>query len=163
MIRAVLILALLAASPAQAHKLKLFAAHDGQALVGTAYFTGGAKAQGAQGVVQGKDGAELGRFVTDAEGGFRLPLAAGLDYSVTIDAGDGHVASTRLAPDEVAPAAGSPDHALIEAAVARQILPLRRQLDEYEDRVRLHDILGGLGAILGLFGGLAWMQSRRRP
>ncbi|AGA89760.1 hypothetical protein Thimo_0930 [Thioflavicoccus mobilis 8321] len=51
---------------------------------------------------------------------------------------------------------------LIERAVARQVRPLREQLIAYEERVRLHDILGGLGYILGLAGLAAWWRAGRR-
>jgi len=41
---------------------------------------------------------------------------------------------------------------LIEVAVGKQVVALRRQLDRYEQRTRLRDILGGIGYILGLVG-----------
>jgi nickel transport protein len=45
----------------------------------------------------------------------------------------------------------------IERVLARQIHPLREALVAAEDRVRVQDILGGLGYILGLTGlGLWW-------
>jgi nickel transport protein len=52
--------------------------------------------------------------------------------------------------------------AALEAAIARQIRPLREQLDAAESRIRLHDLMGGIGTIFGLFGCWAWLQSRRR-
>jgi nickel transport protein len=53
--------------------------------------------------------------------------------------------------------------AAIERAVARQIRPLREELVAAENRVRLQDILGGIGYILGLTGLALWWRSRRRP
>ena len=50
--------------------------------------------------------------------------------------------------------------ALVEEAVARQVGPLREQLQAYEDKVRLHDVLGGIGYILGLAGLALWWRSR---
>lgn len=50
--------------------------------------------------------------------------------------------------------------ALVEQATARQIRPLREQLDAFEDRARLHDVLGGVGVIFGL-GGVAYGLSVR--
>lgn len=45
---------------------------------------------------------------------------------------------------------------VLEAAVARavasQVNPLREQIAAYEDRLRLHDILGGIGWIVGVAG-----------
>lgn len=51
--------------------------------------------------------------------------------------------------------------AAIEQAVARQVRPLREQLNAAQDEIRLHDILGGIGYILGLTGIALWLRSRR--
>ncbi|NIA21644.1 MAG: carboxypeptidase regulatory-like domain-containing protein [Anaerolineaceae bacterium] len=41
---------------------------------------------------------------------------------------------------------------LVEQAVSRQVVPLRRQIRTYEEKVRFRDILGGIGYIVGLAG-----------
>lgn len=154
---------MVAATPAWAHKLKVFAAAEGSAIVGTAYFAGGGKAMDSAGQVRGADGAVIASFRTDAEGGFRVPVTERREYRVTVDSGDGHVAEALLPADDMpaatpaATAAADP----IEAAVARQILPLRRQLDALEERTRFSDIMGGIGTIFGLFGIFAWIAARR--
>jgi nickel transport protein len=51
---------------------------------------------------------------------------------------------------------------LVEQAVARQVRPLREELEAYGDRVRLHDILGGFGYIAGIAGLGLWWRSRRQ-
>lgn len=54
--------------------------------------------------------------------------------------------------------------ALVEQSVARQLRPLREQLETHDTRVRLQDVLGGIGYIVGLAGlGLWWFGGRRRP
>lgn len=50
----------------------------------------------------------------------------------------------------------------IERAVVRQIRPLREQFVAVQDQIRLHDILGGIGYIMGLTGLALWWASRRR-
>ena len=157
-----ILVALALSTPAQAHKLKVFATVEGAEIVGTAYFAGGGKAMGAEGRLLTADGAEEARFVTAEDGGFRLKAPAGVDHTIVVDAGDGHVARASLTALEpaAAPASGQPMDA-VEAAVARQIRPLREQLDAYEERVRLHDLMGGIGTIFGLFGVFAWVRSRR--
>ena len=70
-------------------------------------------------------------------------------------------------PTGIAGAAESAiDEAALEALVARavqqQIRPLREQLLAYGDRVRLNDILGGIGYIVGIFGAAAYLLSLRR-
>ncbi len=50
---------------------------------------------------------------------------------------------------------------MIERSVARQIRPLREQLDAYEAKVRWHDVLGGIGYILGIAGVACYWLGRR--
>jgi nickel transport protein len=63
-----------------------------------------------------------------------------------------------------AAAAGGPAglEDIIARSVAAQIAPLREQIDAHEDRLRVRDVLGGLGYILGLAGLAAWLWARRR-
>lgn len=161
---------LLLAAPAQAHKLKVFATVEGAEIAGSAYFVGGEKAAGVPGRILGGDGSLVTGFVTGPDGGFRHKVSMRMDHMVVVESEDGHAAQFTL------PAAGFPpslpegkaaltagtDTAALEAAIARQIRPLREQLDAYESKVRLHDIMGGIGTIFGLFGCWAWLQSRRR-
>ena len=50
---------------------------------------------------------------------------------------------------------------IIDKTVNKQIRPLREQLEKYEEKIRLHDILGGIGYIIGLMG-LGYFLSRRK-
>lgn len=173
---------LLAAAPAEAHRLKIFATAEGATIAGTAYFAGGGPAVGVAGRVLDPEGRLAGEFRTDATGAFRVEARLRQDHRLTVDAGDGHAAAYTVSADELpaslpagssaAPQAVSPPvtataidtdlAAIIERSVARQIRPLREQLDATEARIRLHDVLGGIGWIAGLFGAGAWMASRRR-
>jgi nickel transport protein len=195
---AVLLVLSLAAGPAAAHRLKVFARVEAGEILGSAYFVGGAPASGAEVRVLGPGGSVLATLVPDGEGRFRYSPAAPGDYVVEADSGDGHVARWTLAAKEFAAAATAPagqlkgtGHAealgagvsetvtggpaqallpapvpepalaaLVEDAVARQVGPLREQLQAYEDKVRLHDVLGGIGYILGLAGLALWWRSR---
>jgi nickel transport protein len=171
-----LALLLLATLPAAAHKLKLFAQAEGSDVVGTAYFAGGGKAAGVEGWITAPDGAVAGRFQTDAEGGFRIAVTRRQDYVVAVDSTDGHAASTLVAAADLSPALPegqvrppdpspalprSNDNAALEEALARQLRPLRQQIDTLESRTRLADIIGGIGFIFGLFGIAAWISARR--
>jgi nickel transport protein len=165
---------LLAASAAQAHRLKLFATVEGVAILGQAYFAGGGPAAAIPGRLLGPDGATVSEFRTDGEGRFTVTAAARQDYTLAVDAGDGHAATFRVGADELPhqlpagaaspapPPITQPLGQMVEDAVARQVRPLREQLDAYEAKVRLHDILGGIGTILGVFGIGAYLASRRR-
>lgn len=177
----------LATGQALAHKLKVFARVEGGEILGSAYFVGGAPAAGAGVRILDAEGNLLATLNPDAEGRFRYRPAAPADYLVEVDSGDGHVARWKLAakdfasaiPPSAAPAvpADVPERAspalvppvadpalvaLVEEAVARQVGPLREQLVAYEDKVRLHDVLGGIGYIIGLAGLALWWHSRGR-
>jgi len=133
---------------------------------------------------QGRTDAE-GRF------SFTLPGPVQGAVSVTIDSGGGHVASIRLAADRfgglqasapaaatepppkaapsAVPAPGLTAEALaamieqrVERAVSRQIRPLLEAQAEAEARIRLRDVVGGLGMIAGLVGIGLWAYGRRR-
>lgn len=62
-------------------------------------------------------------------------------------------------PASVAPAELA---TLIDQAVAHNIKPLRVQIEAYEQKIRLHDILGGIGYIMGLAGIFAYMQAGKK-
>ncbi|HSM27434.1 MAG TPA: hypothetical protein VK855_04950 [Thioalkalivibrio sp.] len=189
-------LILLAAEPALAHKLKVFALVDGDHIAGSAYFVGGAKATGATITVTDTDGNELARLVPDADGTFRYTPRDRIDHVIVADSGDGHLARWTLRADTLpaglgasppidpapapsaqlppAPERAQPDPpavvseetiaAWVEQSVARQLRPLREQLEAHDARVRLQDVLGGIGYIVGLAGlALWWYGSRRRP
>ena len=174
--KTLLLILLLLAAPAQAHKLKLFVTTEGAEMVGNAYFSGGDKAQNITGEIHAPDGTLSGKFTTGADGSFRATATRHMDHIVTVDSGDGHSATTTIPAGDLpgalpaGPVRSTPPETTtapveldaVEAAVARQIRPLRQQLDTYEDKLRLHDILGGVGTIFGLFGVLAWVSARRR-
>jgi nickel transport protein len=52
--------------------------------------------------------------------------------------------------------------AMVDAAVARHVGPLREQIAAYEDKIRWHDVLGGIGYIVGLSGLACYFLARRR-
>jgi nickel transport protein len=115
-------------------------------------------------IVADSGDGHLARWTLRAE-----TLPAGLGASPPIDPVP--APSTLLPP---APELSQPDPpavvseetiaAWVEQSVARQLRPLREQLEAHDARVRLQDVLGGIGYIVGLAGlGLWWYGGRRRP
>jgi nickel transport protein len=107
-----------------------------------------------------------------------------MTYRVVADSLDGHQASWTLRAEEFFDAAPNEGDAMpaydtpvpesdsttaadlsqiirVEQAVARQIRPLREALQAHEEQVRMRDILGGIGYIIGLAGLALWWSSRR--
>lgn len=188
MIRSILLAPLLLAlmvTAAAAHKLKVFATVDGDAVTGYAFFVGGGRAKGAPWMARTATGAEIAKGATDGEGRYRVvpPKPVTSDIVITVDAQEGHVASaviaaTRLgggggvaspaaaeapAPPPDAPVAISAEAAaLIESAVQRQIEPLLVRIEEMDSRLRLTDALSGIFLIVGAAGMLLWYRRRAR-
>ncbi|SMH57286.1 hypothetical protein [Maritimibacter sp. HL-12] len=179
---AAFLLALLLAAPAAAHGLKVFAAVEGDKVSGHAFFIGGGRPRGGAWRAE-MGGAEIASGKTDDEGGFgfAVPGAVSGDVTITVSLGDGHAASTSLAPerfgavsvagsDPPAPPAPGPNATdapdavarAVEAAVARQIAPLHARIEALDARLRLTDVLSGIFFILGLAGIGLWAKGRRR-
>ncbi len=169
-----------AVSPALAHRLNVFAAWDGTRISGEAYFTGGARAGGVAIRAATPDGKVLAQVRSEKNGDFALPPFAPADVDIIADSGDGHIAHFRVtAMDMGAPSGTAPSvaattavpvpsssaseglEAVMDRTVARRIAPLQRQIAEYEAKVRLHDILGGIGYLVGLAGLGFWWLARR--
>jgi nickel transport protein len=172
-------LVVVAATPAEAHRLRVFATVEGGAIEGYAFFVGGGRPDGAAVRVL-RAGEVVHATTTDAEGAFTWRPEETGPLTVVVDPGGGHTAEVTLgaerfgaapASDEEAAsaaAAASPDaldprvEAAIEAAVARQIRPLLEAQAEAESRIRFNDVVGGIGMIVGLAGVALWARARAR-
>lgn len=187
-----LALALVAASAtgAAAHRLKLFASVAGTEVTGYGFFVGGGRPAGVAIVARDAAGAEIWRGTTGDDGSFAFTVTRPEALTLTLDAGDGHAVTETLSADRFGaapaatpapvavatstptdpPAAARDDAALaaliaveVDKSVARQLRPLLEAQAAAEARVRLNDILGGLGWIAGLVGvGLTVAHRRRR-
>ncbi|MFQ6098552.1 MAG: hypothetical protein ACE5O2_12570 [Armatimonadota bacterium] len=180
------------AGPAYAHKVKVFAAAEGRKISGYAYVPGGSRLRNVTIQVRGPRGEDLGKVKTDDKGEFSFEARLKTDHILVLETADGHSARFTVGSDElpddlpspagtVAAPSGTatksaaapvqrreraPPPTGIERQVAdlgRQIRLLREEVDAYESRIRLHDILGGMGYILGI-GGVAFffLGARKR-
>ncbi len=185
---AILALALtICAPPALAHKLKVFATAIGAEISGYGYFAPGGRAQDSAVSVTLPDGRVQATLRTNAEGEFAFVAQTRADHVFTLDAGDGHVATYRIAaaelPDTLPGAGAAPAiaatpapqaqtaksdvssaeiRAMVEQGVAHQLRPLREQIDAWQEKVWLHDVLGGLGYIIGLASLAYGLSANRR-
>lgn len=171
-----LILSLVLSGPALAHKLRVFATVTGTEMSGYAFFVGGGRPRGVPVTIHDGTGAVVHETHTDDEGGFAWTVAAPGDYTVTVNAEDGHAASATISaarftggPAAAAPvattapaAAPSPDTA-IAIAVQRGIRPLLERIEAMDNRLRLTDAISGIFLILGAAGGILWLRGRKRP
>ena len=178
------------ASPAAAHKLKLFAAIEGDTIAGYAFFIGGGRAQDTPWQARDESGKLLGEGRTGPEGEFHLmvpePMAS--DVTITVNTEEGHMATKTLAAarfgapasalsaaavsgdatpqvafeSQPAPVPAADMAALVEAAVQRQVTPLLERIEEMDSRLRYADILSGIFLIVGLAGIGLWARGRRK-
>lgn len=180
----------LSAGLAGAHKTNVFAYVEDGRLMGEGYFPGGGKAQGCKVEVFDASGKLLGAAKTDAQGQFSMPLPQGRPpFKVVLQAGEGHRADYSLSAQELgladggqpAPAAAQPEAAAPSAAAGAAVSqaalekslgrlldhklgPIKAQLARLAgDRgISVHDVVAGLGYILGLMGLAAYMRFRRQ-
>lgn len=177
------VLALLALSPAHAHRLRVFATVQQGEIAGYAYFVGGARAKGASVVFRNRADRELHRMSADANGAFKWRPDAPQTIRIVVDAGEGHVGrlvidrarfsgpraeagpdveETAVADESLSPAQRETIEAAVDAAVARHARPLMEAFEAMETRMRFNDIVGGIGMIVGVAGAAMWALSRRK-
>jgi len=174
------------AGPASAHRLKVFASAIGSSIEGEAYFVGSGPAAGIDVTLRDKADKLLQSGKTGPDGKFALPASGNGDITVTVDAEDGHVARFTVAASELDPAPAAPPVAApatmpasdntaaivaavapsvpmadLEIAIARKVAPLAAQIDALQSALRIQDIVGGIGYIVGIFGLVAFLKSRR--
>lgn len=184
---ALVLAGLLLPVPALAHRLKVFAAVEDGAIEGYGFFIGGGRPMAALVEIADATGAVQFHGTTDGEGRFRWVVPAPADYTVTVNAQDGHIARVSLPAARFGgtgeaslaaaiPTSGQPGPPpgtvatphdpnlapLIEAAVQHQIEPLLERIEEMDSRLRLTDIMSGVFLILGAAGGLSAFMARRK-
>lgn len=175
---------------AEAHRLNVFASSDGAVIRGSVYFQGMRAARNAPVRVLDPEGAVLADVVTDEAGTFVFQAARRVDHRIVADLSDGHRAEFVVSAEQLPLSLPSPSpqepertagavpeeaqaglqagvpaaaiEAIVESAVARHVGPLRQQIAAYEDRIRWHDVLGGIGYIVGMTGIACYFLARRR-
>ena len=170
-----------------AHGINLFATVEGTAIQGTLLYADGTPAAKAQVIAYAPDGDVLAEATTDDTGRFVFEVRVRVRHRLVGDAGQGHRGLFTIAAEELPvslpePGAPVPEpvaeeepidaspveagalpanfDARVEAAVARQLSPLREQIDRYEHKIRIRDVMGGIGYLFGLFGLFVLLKHR---
>lgn len=178
---------------AWAHGINLFATVQGTTIDGTLIYADGTPARGATITAFAPDGSSIGEATTDDTGRFTFEARYHCRHRLVGDVGQGHRGLYTIPEDELpdslpAPGAAVPTPSAaaaeapsanptpgagpipddfdqrLEAAVARQLGPLRKQLNHYETTIRVRDVMGGIGYLFGLAGIVVIVKSRKnRP
>ena len=132
--------------------MSLFASHDGKAITGTAEYHAGVPVADAEVTVTAGDDSEWWKTRTNSQGKFIIDVRPHDSYLVVVDPGGGHRAQTEVkaASQEASSASNA------------QIEELRREIHELKTTIRLRDILGGIGYILGLVGLFMYFKAKER-
>lgn len=143
---------MIATSAALAHGLYVVPQHDRDAVRGQALHTDQSPASQVRVEVR-RDGDHglVATGMTDSAGRFEIAVPPGGPYRVVVLGDEGHRAEAPAVP---LPAGGGADPASLQA--------LREDIARLEHRLRLQDLVGAIGYLVGLAGGLAWWHSRRR-
>jgi nickel transport protein len=173
---ALLLLALFVSPSLWAHKVNVFAYVEDGKVYTESYFNDGSPCKNAKIEVYDKADAKLLEGTTDEKGFFVFPVPKRDDLRIVLIASMGHRAETTLTADEIGElteAQGepslqtmgiSPDELkkVVGEAVREGINPLVRTLQEERSRVRFGEVIGGIGYILGIWGTISFILSRRK-
>jgi nickel transport protein len=165
MTRSTLIISLLlvmgAAPRATAHRMDLSAHAHGDTIHGHATYAGGAPVADAAVEVFDATG-HVATLRTDVGGEFSYTPTSDGAHRFVVETDDAHRAEVSVDMHGVLrehlPLPASDD---LRLAVQQELEPLRRQLEAYQRKVRMHDVLGGIGYIVGVIGLVAWWKARR--
>lgn len=164
---------LLLARSAFAHKIYVFASVEDSTIKGKVKFARGRLAKGVKVEMFDSEGEKVGETKTNDNGEFSFKPTKKCDYKLVVDLGEGHRDSCKIKasdlPDdlngsekiknkhpkksrELKNISESELKKIVAKAVHKEVEPLREELIDYKNEVRIHDILGGIGYILGIVG-----------
>ena len=183
-----LAMSLLVTTHAVAHSVIGFVYAEGWEIEGEIGFSDGQLAPpGTLVEIFGPDSTKLGETRTKTNGAFHYTATSAITHHVKANLGSGHAIELILEAEALPNVSSSPNGSalnatsiaslhtdsvgnlnedqlkqLISEAVSRQVTPLRRDLINYQNQAKWHDVLGGIGYILGIFGLAAWLTARKQ-
>lgn len=175
-------------SPAQAHRVTVFAWVDGDTVHTQSKFGAGQKVQGGEILVLDEAGNHLLTGKTDDNGEFSFPIPQQSALKIVLLATMGHRAEWSIPITEMTgaemppPAAGPPSgnipepqtlpeaaaatedlEKIVEKVLERKLQPIHRLLAEIrQEGPSFRDIFGGIGYIFGLVGVAAYFRCRKQ-
>ncbi|WP_018652132.1 hypothetical protein [Actinobacillus capsulatus] len=137
-----------------AHSLHLFALYDGHEISGKSFYSDQSPA--AETYLEvfrlGKDGSEtvpIATAKTDVYGSFSIPISGDGSFKVVVEGAEGHRAE------------GIADNVIKRTLGQAEFEVLREDIQKLKHKIYLHDLVGGIGYILGLFGIVTLLKARK--
>jgi nickel transport protein len=152
----------LLSSEAFAHALRLAAAPTPTGFAGRVFYSDDSPATAETVILLDAKGAEVGRTRTDGEGKFSLAAPAAGSFTLVAEGEEGHRVERAFTFSSAAAAADCGSAQELAAALRAELQPLREDLARYEQRIRFHDAIGGIGFIVGVAGAWALWAARRK-
>lgn len=151
----------LASGEASSHALRITAAPTPTGFSGRVFYSDDSPATAENVMLLDAKQAEVGRTRTDGDGRFSLaaPMAGG--FTLVAEGEEGHRVERAVSFSGGAAAAGCGNAQELAATLRTELQPLREDLSRYEQRIRIHDAIAGLGFIVGVVGAWALWSARR--
>jgi nickel transport protein len=163
---------------AKAHKVVVYTYVEGMKICGQGIFSRGNVAKGADVFLLDHYNQKVAQTKTDSSGEFSFTVNKKSDYTIRLNAGEGHGATSEIkrtefnsssvntdnsnkaenssmevSTSEKSTAALKPSNSNAELkAIKRKLDNILTRLESLEAETRYRDILGGVGYILGIFG-----------
>jgi len=135
----------------------VFAQYGGRAVTGKSYYPDmPPAAETYVEVVRHGENQPLLTGKTDSNGYFHLPLKtdSNIALKVVVEGEEGHRAT--VVADHITAKPSSANQTSDES-----LLLLRGDIAQLRDKIYLHDILGGIGYIVGIAGIAVWLKARK--
>ncbi|PCJ56630.1 MAG: hypothetical protein COA73_11750 [Candidatus Hydrogenedentota bacterium] len=155
---------------AVAHGVNLFVRTEGGMFIGKATYDDGKPVVGATTGVYNGDDVQIEELTTDRDGMFRYTHDGDMNLLFTVTTPDGHRVSYRGTDDEEeiehrhehGDMNGEADliHE-IEYLIQRELGDVREDIHRLENTIRFHDVVGGIGYIVGVLGLIALLKRRQ--
>jgi len=165
-----LVFALVFSLPAFGHGIEVFAVAEGSLIRGTASFDDKKPLKNHAVAVWDTDGQPVAEVMTDELGKFTFQNTANQTVRFSVTTIDGHKASYTLIHSSHAPDFASElgnlgtsetDSNDLEKYLAHEFATIREDIHRLETTNRFHDVVGGIGYILGILGIIALIKSRK--